>query len=98
MSNNLLLKNKKKNSKQYIKDVPEKDIVDESGLLFKRKNYIILIVGILTLISGFILLSGGGADDYEYNKSIFNFQRQVLAPIIIIISLIICGVSITLKK
>ncbi|OUV55397.1 MAG: hypothetical protein CBC73_03105 [Flavobacteriales bacterium TMED113] len=86
--------------KGYNKQISEEvnNNTNETGLIFKRKNYIILIVGILTLISGFILLSGGGTDDYEYNKSIFNFQRQVLAPIIIIISLIICGVSITLKK
>ncbi len=87
---------KKSHNKQISEEVNNN--TNETGLIFKRKNYIILIVGILTLISGFILLSGGGTDDYEYNKSIFNFQRQVLAPIIIIISLIICGVSITLKK
>ena len=92
--------NYNKIKKVYNKQISEEvnNNTNETGLLFKRKNYIILIIGILTLISGFILLSGGGTDDYEYNKSIFNFQRQVLAPIIIIISLIICGVSITLKK
>ena len=73
-------------------------VSNKSLLIFKRKNYIILLIGIITLIIGFILLSGGGSDDYEYNKSIFNFQRQVLAPIVIIISLIICGFSIMLNK
>ena len=73
-------------------------VSNTSLLIFKRKNYIILLIGIITLIIGFILLSGGGSDDYEYNKSIFNFQRQVFAPIVIIISLIICGFSIMLKK
>ena len=73
-------------------------VSNTSLLIFKRKNYIILLIGIITLIIGFILLSGGGSYDYEYNKSIFNFQRQVLAPIVIIISLIICGFSIMLKK
>jgi len=67
-------------------------------MLFKRKNYMILIIGIFILFLGFILLSGGGSDDYEYNKSIFNFQRQVLAPIFIITSLVLCGFSIMLKK
>ena len=76
----------------------EKYINNKSRLLFKRKNYIILIVAISILFCGFFLLSGGGTEDYEYNKSIFNFQRQVLAPILIIISLVFCGVSIMLKK
>ena len=81
-----------------LKEVSDKDISNTSGLLFKRKNYIILIVAISILFFGFLLLSGGGTEDYEYNKSIFNFQRQVLAPILIITSLVLCGVSIMLKK
>ena len=76
----------------------EKYVSNKSGLLFKRKNYIILIVAISILFFGFFLLSGGGTEDYEYNKSIFNFQRQVLAPILIITSLVLCGFSIMLKK
>ena len=76
----------------------EKYVSNKSGLLFKRKNYIILIVAISILFLGFLLLSGGGTEDYEYNKSIFNFQRQVLAPILIITSLVLCGFSIMLKK
>ena len=76
----------------------EKQISNKSGLLFKRKNYIILIVAICFLFFGFILLSGGGTEDYKYNESIFNFQRQVLAPILIIISLFLCGASIMIKN
>jgi len=92
------MSNNKKKSKSNLKEVGEKDISNISGLLFKRKNYIILIVAISILFLGFLLLSGGGTEDYEYNKSIFNFQRQVLAPILIITSLVLCGVSIMLKK
>ena len=70
----------------------------KSELLFRKNNYIILIVAIFSLFLGFILLSGGGSEDYTYNKEIFNFQRRVLAPIIIIIALILCGISIMSKK
>jgi len=70
----------------------------KSELLFRNKNYIILLAAIFILFLGFILLSGGGSDDYNYQKEIFNFQRQVLAPIIIIIALILCGISIMIKK
>ena len=47
----------------------------KSELLFRNKNYIILLVAIFILFLGFILLSGGGSDDYNYQKEIFNFQR-----------------------
>ena len=33
-------------------------VSNTSLLIFKRKNYIILLIGIITLIIGFILLSG----------------------------------------
>ena len=89
---------KTKNSKQNFKEVTEKDIGNKSRLLFNRKNYIILLAAIFALFLGFILLSGGGSDDYNYQKEIFNFQRQVLAPFIIIMALILCGISIMSKK
>ena len=73
-------------------------VSNTSLLIFKRKNYIILLIGIITLIIGFILLSGGGSEGYDYNEQIFSFQRRVLAPIIIIIALILCGISIMIKK
>ena len=31
--------------------------------LFKKKNYIVMIIGILFIVIGFILMSGGGSDD-----------------------------------
>ena len=52
----------------------------------------------IVLFIGFILLSGGGSEGYDYNEQIFSFQRRVLAPIIIIIALILCGISIMIKK
>ncbi len=70
----------------------------KSELLFRKNNYIILMAALFSLFFGFILLSGGGSDDYTYSKEIFNFQRLVIAPIIIIIAIILCGISIMSKK
>jgi len=83
------------NLKQNLKN---EEPNNKSAFLFKRKNYIILIIAVFTLFLGFILLSGGGSDDYNYNEKVFNFQRRVLAPIIIIIALILCGISIMSKN
>ena len=84
-----------KNKKTKIE---EEDKKNNSVFLFSRRNYILLIVAICTLFFGFILLSGGGSDGYDYSEQIFNFQRRVLAPILIIIALILCGTSIMIKK
>jgi len=78
--------------------IEEKDQKSNVRFLFSRKNYILLIIAISMLFLGFILLSGGGSEGYDYNEQIFSFQRRVLAPIIIIIALILCGISIMIKK
>ena len=84
-----------KNKKTKIQ---EEDKKNNSAFLFSRRNYILLIVAICTLFFGLILLSGGGSDGYDYSEKIFSFQRIVLAPIMIIIALILCGISIMIKK
>jgi len=56
---------------------------------FKKKNYQIMILGVLVMAAGFILMSGGGAEDpNEFSYEIFNLQRLTIAPILILIGLI----------
>ena len=57
---------------------------------FKRKNYILLIVGLAFIASGLILLTGGGAEDpAEFSWEIFDNRRLVLAPILLATGFII---------
>ena len=52
---------------------------------FGKKNYILMGVGIILLILGFSLLAGGGSEDPAvFNPDIFDFQRIVLAPIVML--------------
>ena len=51
---------------------------------FTKKNYILLIVGILLICAGLLLMIGGGSDDPNvFNDDIFNAQRLTVAPILI---------------
>jgi hypothetical protein len=53
---------------------------------FTKKNYYILIGGILLIFLGYILMIGGGSDNPEvFNPEVFNFQRITLAPIVCLI-------------
>ena len=62
---------------------------------FTKKNYYILIGGILLIFLGYILMIGGGSDDPNiFNPEIFNFQRITLAPVICLIGFIAIVVSI----
>jgi sulfite exporter TauE/SafE len=56
--------------------------------LLEKRNYQIIIAGIILIAIGFILMSGGRSDDPEvFNPEIYNFRRIRLAPTLIIIGL-----------
>ena len=58
--------------------------------LFGKKNYIIMLIGIVFITVGFIFMSGGGSDDPNvFNEEIYNWQRIRLAPTLVIIGLAI---------
>tara|TARA_B100001175_G_C19295960_1_gene535819 strand:+ start:429 stop:668 length:240 start_codon:yes stop_codon:yes gene_type:complete len=60
------------------------------NFVFTKKNYLLLIFGILLISIGLILMIGGGSDDpFIFNDDIFNFQRLTLAPILIAAGFII---------
>lgn len=61
----------------------EKMAVGAKGLKF-------MIVGILVMVAGLILMTGGGSKDPDvFNYAMFDFRRLVAAPIVIV-----CGVVI----
>lgn len=54
-----------------------------------------LLVGLLVMVSGYILMSGGGSDDPEvFNYAMFDFRRMVAAPVVIVLGIIIEVVAI----
>jgi len=56
--------------------------------LLEKRNYQIIIAGIILIAVGFILMSGGRSDDPEvFNPEIYNFRRIRLAPTLISIGL-----------
>ena len=57
---------------------------------FKKKNYLLLIIGLAFIISGFILMSGGKSESPDvFSTEIFSFQRITLATILVITGFII---------
>jgi hypothetical protein len=56
--------------------------------LFGRRNYLIMSIGVVIILLGFILMVGGGSDDpLVFNESIYNFQRIRLAPTLVLVGL-----------
>ena len=68
-------------------------------LPFGKINYILMGVGIIILALGYILLAGGGSDDPNvFNPAMFDAQRLVWAPILIVLGFIVEIVAIIYKK
>lgn len=54
-----------------------------------------LLVGLIVMVSGYILMCGGGSDDPEvFNYAMFDFRRLVVAPLVIILGIVIEIVAI----
>ena len=63
-----------------------KDNSQNQDLIFRKKNYMFMFIGLAVIALGFILMSGGGSDDPNvFNPDIFNFRRIRLAPTLILI-------------
>ncbi|GIM54180.1 DUF3098 domain-containing protein [Capnocytophaga cynodegmi] len=57
-----------------------------STLIFGRKNYIFMLIGLAIIALGFILMSGGESDDPNvFDASIFSFRRIHLAPTLVLL-------------
>ena len=55
----------------------------------------LLLVGLIVMVSGYILMAGGGSSDpAEFNYAMFDFRRMVAAPIVIILGIVIEVVAI----
>jgi|TARA_B110000238_G_C15875753_1_gene331274 hypothetical protein len=68
----------------------QKEKNQKQEFLFGKKNYIIMLIGIVFIALGFVFMAGGGSDNPEiFNKEIYNWQRIRLAPTLVIIGLVI---------
>ena len=57
---------------------------------FGKRNYQLLILGVILMTIGFILMSGGGSEDPNvFSDAIFNTRRLTIAPILILSGLVI---------
>ncbi len=69
--------------------------IDEGRMPFTMKNYVMMLIGVVVIILGFVLMSGGGEHTVtEFDESIFSFRRITLAPIVVIAGFVVVGVAI----
>jgi hypothetical protein len=55
----------------------------------------LLLVGLIVMIAGYLLMMGGSSEDPNvFNYDMFDFQRMVAAPVVIICGIIVEVVAI----
>ena len=63
-------------------------MTDKRKFAFGRMNFILLAVGMLVVIIGFILMGGSGSTEEAYNPDIFSTRRIVVAPIVCLLGFV----------
>ncbi len=64
--------------------------MENTKMAITPKGLKYLLVGLIVMISGYILMTGGGSEDPEvFNYAMFDFRRMVAAPIVIILGIVI---------
>ena len=62
--------------------------MDRRNFAFDKVNFILLAVGMMIVIIGFLLMSGGGSTETAYNPDIFSVRRIKVAPVVCFIGFV----------
>jgi hypothetical protein len=54
--------------------------MEKNNFAFDRINFILLAIGMAAVVLGFILMSGSGSTETEFNPDIFSAMRIKVAP------------------
>lgn len=66
-----------------------------SQMATTAKGIRLMIAGLLVMVAGFLLLSGGGSEDPQvFNYAMFDWRRLVAAPIVIIAGIVVEVIAI----
>lgn len=59
--------------------------MDKKNLAFDKVNFILLAIGMLIVVIGLVLMSGGSSDEHTFDAAIFDTRHIVVAPIITLV-------------
>jgi hypothetical protein len=60
-----------------------------------RRGLKLLLIGLIVMVSGYLLMVGGGSDNPQvFNYDMFDFRRLVAAPAVIILGIVLEVVAI----
>ena len=56
--------------------------MNKQNLAFNKKNFILLGIGMIIIIIGFLLMTGPGSTETTFEADIFSTRRTKIAPFI----------------
>jgi hypothetical protein len=62
--------------------------MDKRDFAFDKVNYILLAVGMVVVVIGFLLMSGAGSTESNYNPDIFSARRIKVAPLVCLVGFV----------
>lgn len=63
-----------------------------------KKNYMMMLIGLVIVILGYALMSGGGsADPNEFSPELFSARRITVAPFVVLFGYAFIGYAIMIK-
>ena len=72
--------------------------MDKKNFAFGRMNFILLAIGVVAVVLGFILMSGSGSTETEFTPEIFSALRIKVAPAIFFLGFVFIGFAIMYKS
>lgn len=71
--------------------------MSDKNLAFGPINYIVLGIGLLIVVAGFILMAGDGTTESVFNPEIFSDLRIKVAPVTTLFGFIVVIAAILIK-
>ena len=71
--------------------------MDNRNFAFKRINFILLAISMAIVVIGFLLMSGPGSTETEFNPEIFSDRRIKLAPVVCLVGFLMMIVAVVYK-
>ncbi len=65
---------------------------------FSKINFILLAIGMLIVVAGLLLMSGGGTTVEQFDPEIFNARRIKVAPVVTFFGYLFIVVAILYRK
>ncbi|GAB6960250.1 DUF3098 domain-containing protein [Prevotella aurantiaca JCM 15754] len=62
--------------------------MNKKNLAFSKINFILLAISVAIVVLGFILMSGSGSTETQYNPEIFSAMRIKVAPVVTFIGFV----------